>query len=243
MTDIEAKGVVDQRAEELAAAYGSIDNELPFIPPLRMAQKTSDVVGNGKVKLGEWYFNQDTPLGNKITVLVYDHRLHGLKIQNKEKVLESYNVVYEDVKQADGSVVREIVGDADFLTIKNGVDDNKKGVQHLWGPELLIYICDIGEFAILFLNKASSRKHWTEFLNPRTFDYNHPKPCVASTNLVDPPKLSYSWYEPNCRAANQDESVSVVLPSPARIEAARKKFIEAAQRGENAEEGEAPPER
>lgn len=219
MTDIEKQSDIQERARQLAEQYQNIANEIPFLQPLRYASETSKVSKKGIVPAGEYYFGQDRPLGGAVLATVLEHRLHAIKIVQSKKVLESYNVEYSTINGK-----REITGDVDFVTIKNGADDIKKGITHLWGPELLVYLPEIGEFAIFFLSKTSSRKRWNEFLDPNLFPG---KPCIFTTQLVAPETLSYSWYEPHCRRATDDECVNFTLPLEARLDSALKKWNDA----------------
>jgi hypothetical protein len=66
MNEIESKQTVDERAQKLLNTFGNIDTELPFIPALRVAQPLSGVVSGGKCQPGEFFYNQDTVLGESI---------------------------------------------------------------------------------------------------------------------------------------------------------------------------------
>lgn len=234
--EIEKKNTLDERARELQERYGSLDSELPFIQPLRIAQKTSQVAENDICAVGDFYFGQDIALGSNVLGVVYDHKWHALKLVNKQVELESFDVVYGE---PDEHGFRPIIGDDAFLTIMRGKDDIKNGITYCWGPELLVFLPEVGDFAVLFLHKKTSRKHWKEFLNPAYYNIERPLPCIFYTQKVAPPKLAYSWIEPHCRRATEDEEVEFAYPHPARIIAAKEKFMAR----KISEDGSPPPER
>jgi hypothetical protein len=236
MNEIESKQTVDERAQKLLNTFGNIDTELPFIPALRVGQPLSGVVSGGKCQPGEFFYNQDTVLGESIPGLVYDYQWHGLKLKKKEKVLESYTVEYGEV---DG--VRQIVGDEVFVKIMRGKDDSSQGISYLWGPEILVFLPSINKFAKLFLNKKTNRRYWNEFLNPHWYSPTEPRLCKFFTTRVQPEGSTYVWWEPHC-CLEEDVPEGFALPSRNRVGSAREKFRAKASE-ETPEDGEAPPER
>ena len=234
-SSIESQSTLEARAKQLENQYGtSIANNIPFIQALRVAQRTSQVVDQGICQTGDLYFGADTPLKGGATCIVIANRDHAIKLEQRKKTAESYNMVMG----SDG----KIAGDETFLSIVNGVDDNKRGLVHMWGPELLVFINEINEFAILFLGKGSSRKHWKEFLNPAHYNpgnWNKPVKIYTKKEPAEGSQLSYTWFEPRCRLAVPEELKDFCLPQQARIDAALAKWAAKSV----AEEGEVPPER
>jgi hypothetical protein len=242
-TEIQPTEQQQKLQKELEEKYGGlIKNELSFIPLIRIAQKSSSIVddADANVKVGDLYFGQDRGLGTSTLAIVLADQWHAIKIEKGKKVLESYNCIHEMVEQeCQGEMVpvKTIVGDETFVAIVNGQDDQKEQIAHRWGPELLLYLPEINQFAVYFLNTNTQRKHWLEFLNPRTYG----RPVELSTKKIAPANSTYVWWEPQVRTVQRAElPENFALPAPERIQAAIKKFTSVAN---EVEEGETPPER
>lgn len=238
MTNIEKQQTMQERAAAVAAACGGMPTELPFVPSLKIAQLTSGVTKSGDCAAGDLFFNQKQSLGPKTPGLIYNYQLHALRLERKQKVAESYNVQYGE-PGPDG--IKPIIGDETFVEIMNGKDNAKAGVIHLWGPEILVFLPAIDQFAILFLNKKTTRRYWNEFLNPRWFNPDKPELVELYTDRVAPTGTDYEWWEPHCRLL-EEVPEGFALPNPKRVESAHKKFLTKAE-AEQAEDGETPPER
>lgn len=118
-------------------AFDDLTRRKGFTSPLQLTQPMSDAVTDPKVnaKPGEFIFNLDKNLGNKLDVIPLDYRPHAIQLDNSKSV-----------------VAETFAMDGTYDMIKQNCDN--KVQNYLSGLDFLVYIPAEDKFAVFFMYKT-----------------------------------------------------------------------------------------
>jgi hypothetical protein len=153
-----------------------------YLPYVIIVGKSADLTGPPhNCTAGDFYLIDNTGptrLGDKIDVHITDYRMKALKYKKDLRVISSHDI--------EDPLYLEIKTISDKLSvIKQQKDEN--GFSYLWGPEYLLWLGDIGQFATFFCSNKTLKRAAREVIHIRrgkiaTFEHDW---------IVTP---NYSWW-------------------------------------------------
>jgi hypothetical protein len=156
---------IDKEFEDL---LGTSD----YLPYVIIMGKSADLTGPPHECIpGNFYLIDNegpTYIGPKMDVHITEYRMKALKYKKDIRVISSHDIndpLFESIKTT-----------ADKLKASRQRSD-ENGFSYLWGPEYLIWLGDLGEFATFFCSNATLKRAAREMIHRRrgkvvTFEQN-----------------------------------------------------------------------
>jgi hypothetical protein len=216
-------------------ALGVMKRELSFIPPVKMLQKGSKQVEEGRFPVGHFIYQDKLDLGSETYAWLATYQPAAIEFHSNKLYRKSYIMETQVIDGPDGPQ-QVIIGDQDFKEISEGKDDRANGITFRWGLEVLFYFPEHRLFGNLFLGTSSAREQAEEFA---TF---LGQPVVLWSEPTHNKKTGDTWLVPRVRAVSGEVPGYLHVPDEHMLEKATAKFRPSPAEGD-VEEGDVPDER
>lgn len=213
MSDITLFSPQPPKAAEPTSLEKQVDNSIgsDFLSIFKLIHKTSPEFDAGTAKAGE-YMCGNLNVGSKVKVLIGAWRFHALRMKDQSMDLNDFNMSINSKYDATNNTWINPDGfTPNFKAVMNKeVPDSKSpNVANLVGFDILLYLPEIKEFGVYFLNKTA--KSMTNVCD--TLKNNRGRLAQLSAHLHD--GKSYSWQLPDIALLTDifDEEISPELLS------------------------------